>query len=124
MIKSISSLLFYSNDLDKTFEFYKSLGFEVEKDEKTGVVSFYVNWFSVNFIDREHSTFKSGFDGELGRGMFTYVKVDDVDAFYKSLIDKGIKPVSEPKDWEWGNREFVVKDPDGYRLVFFDKIKK
>src|SRR5258708_1906687 len=75
MIKSISSLLFYSNDLDKTFEFYKSLVFEVEKDEKTGVVSFYVNWFSVNFIDREHSTFKSGFDGELGRGMFTYVNI-------------------------------------------------
>src|SRR5579859_7279101 len=121
MIKSISSLLFYSNDLKKTFDFYKTLGFDVEN--KDGMVSFYVNWFQVVFIDKEHSEFKSGFDGELGRGMFTYVKVDDVDAFYKEVIEKGIKAVSEPKNWPWGNREFVIKDPDGYRLVFINKVK-
>ncbi len=50
--------------------------------------------------------------------------VENVDDYYKQLLDKGIKPSSEPKDWEWGNREFVVKDPDGYRLVFFNKVKK
>lgn len=121
MIKSISSLLFYSNDLKKTFKFYKTLGFDVEN--KDGMVSFYVNWFQITFIDKEHSEFKQGFEGELGRGMFTYVKVDDVDEFYKFVVGKGIKPVSKPKDWPWGNREFVVKDPDGYRLVFFNKIK-
>lgn len=121
MITSISSLLFFVKDLDATFDFYKTLGFNVEK--KDGTVFFYVNWFKVTFIDKEHSTFKSGFEGEMGRGMFTYVKVDDVDAFYKFVIDKGIKPSGEPKDWDWGNREFVIKDPDGYRFVFFNKIK-
>ena len=121
MFKSISSLLFFVKDLDVTFNFYKTLGFEVEK--KDGMVTFYVNWFKVDFIDKEHSEFKSGFDGEMGRGMFTYIKVDDVDLFYKTILDKGITPSSKPKDWEWGNREFVVKDPDGYRLVFFNKVK-
>lgn len=122
MIKSIASLLFYSKSLTKTSEFYKKLGFSIEN--KVGMVGFRVNWFEVNFIDKTHSTFKSGFDGEKGRGMFVYIKVDDVDEFYKKIVKKGIKPYGEPKNWPWGNREFVVKDPDGYRLVFFNKAKK
>ncbi len=121
MFKSISSLLFYSTDLNKTFDFYKTLGFEVEKKEK--MVTFHINWFVVNFIDKEHSEFKKGFGEPKGNGMFVYIKVDDVDAFYKFAIEKGITPSSEPRDWEWGNREFVIKDPDGYKLVFFNKIK-
>lgn len=121
MFKSISSLLFYAKDLDETFEFYKTLGLDVKKEN--GMVTFRMNWFEMNFIDKEHSTFKQGFDGELGRGMFVYIKVDDVDEFYKLVIEKGIKPSGEPKDWEWGNREFVVKDPTGYRLIFFNKTK-
>lgn len=121
MISSVSSLLFYSNDLDATLKFYKTLGFDATA--KDGMVEFYVNWFKVTFIDKEHSEFKQGFDGELGRGMFTYVKVDDVDKYYKEIVKKGIKPSSEPKNWPWGNREFVVKDPDGYRWVFFGKSK-
>jgi len=26
--------------------------------------------------------------------------------------------------WPWGKREFVVKDPDGYKLVFFSPVRK
>lgn len=33
----------------------------------------------------------------------------------------GMKPSSEPRDWPWGRREFVLRDPDGYKLVFFKK---
>jgi len=47
--------------------------------------------------------------------------VDDADASYQEVVAKGIKPSSEPRDWPWGNREFVVRDPDGYKLVFFQK---
>ncbi len=121
MIKSISSLLFFAKDLKVTFDFYKTLGFDVQKE--TGLVFFYVNWFRVDFIDKEHSKFKSGFDKEMGNGIFVYVKVDDVDEFYKFVVKKGIKPSGGPTDWPWGNREFVVKDPDGYKLVFFNKSK-
>lgn len=27
-----------------------------------------------------------------------------------------------PRDWPWGNREFVLKDPDGYKLVFWHEL--
>ncbi|MHB1865000.1 MAG: VOC family protein [Candidatus Saccharimonadales bacterium] len=58
-----------------------------------------------------------------GAGLFIYISVDNVDEFYNGLIDKGLKPSSEPRDWPWGNREFVIRDPDGYKLVFFKKNK-
>ena len=121
MFKSIASLLFYSTDLDKTYEFYETLGFEPQK--KDGMVIFFVNWFQVGFIDKAHSMFKDGFSADKGNGMFVHVKVEDVDSYYKFVTEKGIKPSSEPRDWEWGNREFVIKDPDGYRFVFFNKSK-
>ena len=50
-----------------------------------------------------------------------YFSVDDVDEAYKSLRAKGLKPSSEPKDRPWGNREFVIRDPDGYKLVIFKR---
>lgn len=51
-----------------------------------------------------------------------YLIVDDVDETYKELLEKGLKPSSEPRDWPWGNREFVIRDPDGYKLVFYREI--
>lgn len=58
-----------------------------------------------------------------GAGQFLYISVEDVDETYKELVDKGVTPSSEPRDWPWGNREFVVRDPDGYKIVFFKKLK-
>jgi len=58
-----------------------------------------------------------------GAGLFLYIKVDDVDEFYQGVLAKGLKPSSEPRDWPWGNREFALRDPDGYKLVFFNKSK-
>lgn len=85
-------------------------------------------------IKRLHSTLffldeqKTPIQNESGKtpkglGIYTYIEVDDVDADFESIKGKGITPRTEPKDWPWGKREFVVKDPDGYKLVFFSPIK-
>ncbi len=107
MITSISSLLFYSTDLKKTFDFYKTLGFDVKKE--TGMVVFYVNWFKVEFIAKEHDL--------KNPGMFVNIKVDNLEEFYNELQKQRIEVTNKTK------REFVVKDPDGYRFVFFNKSK-
>jgi len=56
-----------------------------------------------------------------GAGLFLYFSVDNVDTFYKNLLAKGLKPSSEPRDRPWGNREFVIRDPEGYKLVIFKR---
>jgi catechol 2,3-dioxygenase-like lactoylglutathione lyase family enzyme len=123
-IKSVSGLTCYVRDLKKTQAFYKTLGFEEKKKEQNHV-KMYSNWFWIDFlpIDKE---IKSEFQQEAqseqkGSGLYTYLSVDNVDTVYKELLLKGLKPSSEPRDWPWGNREFVIRDPDGYKLVFFQK---
>jgi len=45
-----------------------------------------------------------------------------VDKYFLWVKGQGIEPRTEPKTWPWGKREFVVKDPDGYKLVFYSLI--
>jgi Glyoxalase/Bleomycin resistance protein/Dioxygenase superfamily len=47
--------------------------------------------------------------------------VDDIDGFHKGVVSAGLKPLSEPVAQPSGNREFVLRDPDGYKLAFFQK---
>jgi len=53
--------------------------------------------------------------------MFIYLSVDDVDGFQKELISKGLKPATKPQDQPWGNREFMLRYPDGYNFVIFKR---
>lgn len=121
---SISGIVAYVQDTAQTAEFYKTLGFIIDKNEP-GHVSIRLNWFWIDFHPQDKED-KPEFQKEAnltnkGAGQFLYVKVDKVDDYYKQLVAKGLKPDSEPTDYEWGNREFIIRDPDGYKLVFFQK---
>jgi catechol 2,3-dioxygenase-like lactoylglutathione lyase family enzyme len=47
-----------------------------------------------------------------------YVYVDDVDALYEELVERGADILSAPVDTEYGLREIRVRDPQGYILAF------
>jgi catechol 2,3-dioxygenase-like lactoylglutathione lyase family enzyme len=123
-VNSISGVTYHVKDLERTAEFYETIGFRRGKDDEAHV-TFYVNWFFVTFIaqDKEdHPEFRK--EAKLktkGTGTFLYVKVDDVEKFHKEAVSKGLEPLSEPERRPSGNREFVLRDPDGYKLVFFQK---
>jgi uncharacterized glyoxalase superfamily protein PhnB len=122
MLDKIYSILFYANNLNKTLDFYRSLGFSAELSEDAVRVK--LDNVKMVFMDENKTEIKkeSGLQPK-GLGVFTYVKVDDVDEYYKSLVAKNIHMSSEPKNWPWGKREFAVKDPDGYKLIFFSEVK-
>jgi catechol 2,3-dioxygenase-like lactoylglutathione lyase family enzyme len=111
-IKSIAALVFYVKDLDKTKKFYEDLGFRFE-DKKGDYLKAYINWFSVEFYKRKADNADSG--------AHIQINVDDVNEFYKDVVSKGMKPEGEPEDIPAGRREFLLLDPDGYKLVFFTK---
>jgi catechol 2,3-dioxygenase-like lactoylglutathione lyase family enzyme len=123
-VNSISGITCYVKDLSKTGEFYEAIGFRRGKEEPDRT-TFYVNWFFVTFIAQDQEG-----DAELreeaelptkGSGLYLYIKVDDVEDFHKAVVANGMKPVSEPQVRPSGNREFVLRDPDGYKLAFFQK---
>jgi uncharacterized glyoxalase superfamily protein PhnB len=48
---------------------------------------------------------------------FSYLRVDDVDAFRRRVLESGLAArVSDVVDEPWGMREFGVTTPDGHRI--------
>jgi len=121
----ISHLLLWTQENKLSEKFYKKLGFEVlHSDDERSVVT--LNGFQIELVNiRDEAPFeRDAMAAEKGRGMYIYVLVDDIDNTYSRLQKNGITPYTEPKNWEWGNREFIVKDPDGYKLCFWQKGKR
>lgn len=126
-LNSISGLVFYVADLEKTAKFYEFLGMRMGKRDDTSL-TVYVNWFSIVFVAagrEEKSEFqKEATAKDKGQGVFVNIKVENADEAYEDLVKGGYIPSSiKPHDRPWGNREFVMLDPDGYKLVFFQKLK-
>ena len=49
------------------------------------------------------------------------VRVDGIDALYKRCINRGVvHPKGQLEQKPWGQREFVMLDPDGVALTFFE----
>jgi catechol 2,3-dioxygenase-like lactoylglutathione lyase family enzyme len=123
-INSISGVACFVKDLDKTAEFYDALGFRLGKREPDRLTC-YVNWFSVTFLaqdqEEDPERKKEAKLSNKGVGQYLHIKVDDLDDCYQAVVAQGMKPVSEPRKMPTGTREFVLRDPDGYKLVFFAK---
>ena len=123
-MKSVAGIVCYVKDINKTAKFYEGLGFQFKKRERDHI-SIYLNWFWIDFLPaalEEKPEFKKEANlSNKGAGLYLYISVENVDEFYKGLLAKGLKPSSKPRDWPWGNREFVIRDPDGYKLVIFKR---
>jgi predicted enzyme related to lactoylglutathione lyase len=114
-VHSISGITCQVEDLARAAEFYETIGFRRGKEESDRI-TFYVNWFFVTLVALDQTEV-----GAKGAGLFLYINVDDVESFHKAVLSKGLKPAGEPERQPSGNREFVLQDPDGYNLVFFEK---
>jgi catechol 2,3-dioxygenase-like lactoylglutathione lyase family enzyme len=117
-LNSISGVNCYVRDLSRTAEFYEALGFRRGKEEPDRL-TFYVNWFFVTFTSEDQA--EAAELANRGAGLHLHIKVDDIEDFYRGLVSKGMKPASEPEKRRDGGREFPLRDPDGYKLVFFEK---
>ena len=125
MLKRFHSNLLYVSDLEVTDQFYEKLGFETSKADET--IRIKLGDFTLALIDENKTPIKneSGLKPK-GTGIYIYIyiyiEVEDVDKYFSFVKENGIIPRTEPRNWPWGKREFVVKDPDDYKLVFYSLI--
>jgi len=68
------------------------------------------------------SIFLTEHSGDCKVGGAVYFIIDNVDEYYKEIINRGIKTVESPADTEWNTREMVIIDPDGNRLRFSNPV--
>jgi lactoylglutathione lyase len=51
-------------------------------------------------------------------------KVDDVDAAYQELVQRGAAPLTPPADRPWGQRTAYVRDPDGHLIELVKQLER
>lgn len=47
-----------------------------------------------------------------------YVFCDEVDGFFSQITERGAATDGAPKDYDYGMRDFIARDPDGNQLSF------
>jgi catechol 2,3-dioxygenase-like lactoylglutathione lyase family enzyme len=120
-LNSISGVSCLVKDLAKTVAFYEALGFRIGKQDDKHVTA-YVNWFFVDFIaDSAADQQTEASLPNRGAGHYLHLKVENADEFYEGVVAAGMTPDGKPEGSRSTGRSFVLRDPDGYKLVFFEK---
>jgi len=120
-------------DYQKTLHFYTDiLGFKIEYQREEEGFAYLSHGESQIMIDQIGLT-RTWMTGELeyplGRGINLQIEVPDVDKLLKRLYQNNISLFMELEekwyrkdDVEVGNKQFLVQDPDGYLLRFFEDL--
>lgn len=121
------------SDIEKSLKFYtKVLGFKVEyqrPESKFAFLSFQGSQIMIDAINKD-TTWKTGnFEYPLGRGINFQIQVKKISPLIQKLKKHNIKLFIGPEE-KWyrvknvkvGQRQFLVQDPDGYLLRFFEDL--
>lgn len=52
-------------------------------------------------------------EGDCAMPGLVYLYVDDVDAWQAEMLTRGVVADEAPADQPWGNRQMMLRDPDG-----------
>lgn len=108
-VGSINAVTLAVSDMDRSVDFYRSIGFRLEYKTPT-FSTFRLSDQALNLTAEAEPD--RGFWGRL------IFYVDDVDAMYARALEAGHETETAPADATWGERYFHVNDPDGHQLSF------
>ncbi|MES2088059.1 MAG: VOC family protein [Patescibacteria group bacterium] len=121
-------------DFNASLDFYtKLVGFEVLYDrpeENFAMLGINGARIMIEALTPKSRTWKVGnLERPLGRGMHFQIEVPDVQVLYQNFKNAGWPIFFEMEekwyrmnDRELGNKQFLVQDPDGYLLRFFQDL--
>lgn len=119
------------SNFEKSLIFYtKIIGFKIEykRDKsKFAMISFQGSQIMIEEVNNDWSTGK--LEHPFGRGVNFQIEVDKIQPILDNLKKHNYPIFVEPKE-NWykqnnqllGNKEFLIKDPDGYLLRFTEDL--
>ena len=123
-VRSISAVTLTVADMARSVDFYREkVGLELlYGGGSASFTSFKIGDSYLNLtlappgaLEPQGDQTSRGSQARWGRLIF---HVDDVDALYRSLVEAGLTPTTEPADASWGERYFHIDDPDSHDLSF------
>jgi catechol 2,3-dioxygenase-like lactoylglutathione lyase family enzyme len=120
-------------DYQKTLHFYKEvLGFTIEyqrEEEGFAYLSLGESQIMIDQIGLTRTWMTGDLEYPFGRGINLQIEVPDVNSLLIRLKQNSISLFMELEekwyqkdDIEVGNKQFLVQDPDGYLLRFFEDL--
>jgi catechol 2,3-dioxygenase-like lactoylglutathione lyase family enzyme len=119
------------SNFEKTIEFYVNIiGFKIEyqrEKSKFAMISFQGSQIMIEKVNNNWNTGK--LEHPFGRGINFQIEVDKIQPILDNLKKNNYPIFIEPKE-NWyqqdnqllGNKEFLIQDPDGYLLRFFESL--
>lgn len=107
--------------LEETKQFYtENLGFGITFENEFYLLMHTPNkQDEISFLLPNHPSqqpvFHSAFDGQ---GLYLTIEVDDVDSLYDTIKSKDIDIEVPLRNEPWGDRHFVIVDPNGVGIDF------
>ena len=103
------------NSLEESVAFYhEQLGLEIitnAPESEPPMATLRAGRLKITLVEQLETMLKRG------RGVHFFLGVDDVDAYYERLRQRGAD-VAPPAEEGWGGRFITVQDPDKYRYFF------
>ena len=113
-------------DINKSKEFYLSIGFQIKYERPENKFCFLElenNQIMIEQINDNWNT--ATLEYPFGRGINISMSVANVTELYQKILDNNIKPFKEIEthtyrvdNEEYEDIEFLIQDPDGYLLRF------
>lgn len=115
--------LIYVPDLKKSIDFYtKILGFKLGKlypDKNNPTYApIIIDGNRLMLVSARKTNKKFHSKGLGGSGVQFFIQVKDVGAVYRKVKGK-VEVFDKLENKTWGDREFTLKDPDGYLISFY-----
>jgi catechol 2,3-dioxygenase-like lactoylglutathione lyase family enzyme len=108
---------FLVDDLERSIEYYKKLGFEFGEP--------WDGFYAIGYLDGQELHLKEAPKNQDERRhrrenehLDAAAGVDGIEAFFEQCVANGAIILKPLQDTPWGTKGFYVEDPDGYIVGF------
>ena len=108
-------------DLAKSTRFYiEVLGFQLDPVDAKGWSFLSMDSFKLMLGEcaDEIAATETG-----NHSWFVRLMIEGLDEYHRVISSRGAEVIAEPAAKRWGLREFVIRTPDGHRIMFAEPIR-
>ena len=119
-----SFMVLYTNDLEKTRNFYDFIKVRLIEEEESKLV-YRLGDYELHFIlsySEIIESYRYTSKGNLGQGILMYVGSSNIVKTRELILRTNPKNITEIVPNHWESKEFLFEDPNGYKFVVYEDL--